>query len=203
MGTQRERPDLRGRDRAARTDAPAFGQPAIGLNAHEPLDAFAAAKVLDPRLFEARAHPQPNRQNEWFHVDGLNPGIGHQHVHDDHLAFAAVGFNALWRSNRGRVHRSRRYVAWQQTAGWQLKLQRPSKIQGPVAINIAAGRPDQRKRDLDNIATKAVLDQLVAHQVTEDDLQGLRIAAGWDAIVPPGTLKITVEPALVMACAKA
>lgn len=44
---------------------------------------------------------------------------------------------ALWRSNRGRVHLSRRYVAWLQDAGWQLKLQRPGKIQGSPVIRQA------------------------------------------------------------------
>jgi hypothetical protein len=36
-----------------------------------------------------------------------------------------------------------------------LNLQRPGLIVGPVIVVVAAGRPDQRKRDLDNIATKA------------------------------------------------
>ncbi len=62
------------------------------------------------------------------------------------------------------VHRSRRYVAWLQDAGWQLRLQRPGKIQGPVAISIAAGRPDQRRRDLDNVAGKANSDLLTARR---------------------------------------
>lgn len=28
--------------------------------------------------------------------------------------------NSLWRSNRGKVHRSRRYVEWLKSAGWVL-----------------------------------------------------------------------------------
>ena len=35
---------------------------------------------------------------------------------------------------------------------------RGREIPGPVTINVAAGRPDQRKRGLDNIAGKAALD---------------------------------------------
>jgi hypothetical protein len=30
-----------------------------------------------------------------------------------------------------------------------------------------------------------------------------RITAGWDANITPGTVRVIVEPALVMACAKA
>jgi len=46
----------------------------------------------------------------------------------------------------------------------------PARIAGAVAITIAAGKPDdRRRRDLDNIATKAVLDLLTAHQVIADD----------------------------------
>jgi len=107
--------------------------------------------------------------------------------------------NALWRSNRGRVHRSRHYLAWLKEAGWQLKLQRPRKTPGPVAITIAAGRPDQRKRDLDNIATKAVLDLLTAHQLIEDDSRVASITASWDNTVSAGVVLVTVEPAMAAA----
>ena len=110
--------------------------------------------------------------------------------------------NALWRSNRCRVHRSRRYLAWLKEAGWQLKLQKPGKMRGPVVLTIAAGRPDQRKRDLDNIATKAILDLLTAHQVIGDDHFVVKVTASWDATIPPGTLRITVEPTMVMASAE-
>jgi hypothetical protein len=40
-------------------------------------------------------------------------------------------------------------VAWLQAAGWELKLQKPARITGPVQVSVAAGRPDRRKRDLD------------------------------------------------------
>ena len=43
------------------------------------------------------------------------------------------------------------------------ELQGLRKIPGPVSVTVVAGRPDRRKRDLDNIATKAVLDLLTAY----------------------------------------
>jgi crossover junction endodeoxyribonuclease RusA len=103
--------------------------------------------------------------------------------------------NRLWRAGRGRVYRSPRYEAWLKEAGWELAIQRPARITGQVSIVIAAGRPDRRRRDLDNIATKACLDLLVAHRVIEDDSLVASITSCWSADVAPGRLRVEVEPA--------
>ena len=58
---------------------------------------------------------------------------------------------------------------WQRTAGWELRAQRPGRVKGQVEISMALGRPDNRKRDLDNAATKAALDLLVEYQVISCD----------------------------------
>ncbi len=55
--------------------------------------------------------------------------------------------NRLWRTGRGRIHRSSTYEDWCTAAGWELKLQRPGRVEGPVEVRIALGRPDNRKRD--------------------------------------------------------
>jgi Holliday junction resolvase RusA-like endonuclease len=62
---------------------------------------------------------------------------------------------------------------------------------------------DQRKRDLDNIATKAVLDLLTAHGVIEYDANVVKVTASWNATTPPGMVRVTIEPVMVMAYAKA
>jgi Holliday junction resolvase RusA-like endonuclease len=67
------------------------------------------------------------------------------------------------------MHRSRRYVAWPQEAGRELKLLRPCKIRAQWPSLSPPAKPDKRKRDLDNIASKAILDLMVAHQVISDD----------------------------------
>jgi len=103
--------------------------------------------------------------------------------------------NRLWRSNRGRVHRSPRYDAWRKEAGWLLAIQRPIRVTGPVAISIAAGRPDRRRRDLDNIATKACLDLLTLHGVIQDDSLVVAISSRWDDAVAPGRIVVAVEAA--------
>ena len=46
---------------------------------------------------------------------------------------------ALWRSNRGRVHKSKRYTDRKRVAGWELVAQRP----GPVQVT--AGHQDRRR----------------------------------------------------------
>jgi Holliday junction resolvase RusA-like endonuclease len=107
--------------------------------------------------------------------------------------------NSLWRSNRGRVHRSSGYEAWRKSAGCELKLQRPPRVDGPVEVSIALGRPDNRKRDLDNAAGKAVLDLLVTHQVITDDSLVTSITSRWDTEVPPGRAIIIVRSAIAVA----
>jgi Holliday junction resolvase RusA-like endonuclease len=107
----------------------------------------------------------------------------------------APSVNSLWRSARGRVWKSRRYVAWLKESGWTLKLQKPKRITGPVAVTVAAGKPDKRRRDLDNIATKAVLDLLTQMAVIEDDRFVVKLSAAWDEAVPAGTVRVTITSA--------
>src|SRR5262245_52562479 len=94
--------------------------------------------------------------------------------------------NRLWRTGCRRIFRSKTYEAWRKAAGWELAIQRPGSITGPVKITVAAGRPDRRKRDLDNIATKAVLDLLTLHGVIDDDTSVVKITASWEYAIPPG-----------------
>jgi crossover junction endodeoxyribonuclease RusA len=106
--------------------------------------------------------------------------------------------NQIWRSARGRVFRSKPYVAWLRQAGWQLAVQRPRLVAGPVDIVIAAGKPDRRRRDVDDLP-KAILDLLTLHRVLEDDSQVMKLTASWDNSVPPGVVRVTVECAMAMA----
>jgi crossover junction endodeoxyribonuclease RusA len=99
--------------------------------------------------------------------------------------------NRLWRAGRGRVYRSKRYMSWCRDAGWELNLQRPSRLTGAVVVTIAAGKPDKRRRDIDNLA-KSTLDLLVAHQVIEDDAKLVSITSRWDETIAPGRIAVTV-----------
>jgi Holliday junction resolvase RusA-like endonuclease len=103
--------------------------------------------------------------------------------------------NRLWRVGRRRVFCSPQYIAWLRTAGWELLTQRPARFTGPVRISIAAGRPDRRRRDLDNIATKALLDLLVAHRVIDDDSLVAAISSKWDDNVAAGRVHVDIRRA--------
>jgi Holliday junction resolvase RusA-like endonuclease len=111
----------------------------------------------------------------------------------------APSANRLWRSGRGRVYRSSAYEDWRKEAGWELKAQRPGRVEGSVEVTITAGKPDGRRRDLDNIAGKALLDLLVEHQVIADDSLVASISSRWDLTVPPGRAIIIVKPAMAEA----
>ncbi len=68
-------------------------------------------------------------------------------------------------------------------------------MDGPVEISIAAGRPDNRRRDADNLP-KALLDLLVVHQVIEDDSKAVDVRTRWDDLVPAGRAIIIVKGAM-------
>lgn len=86
--------------------------------------------------------------------------------------------NALYRANRGRVHKSGRYVKWLRDAGYLALAQKPGGITGAYKLSIDAVRPDKRKRDLDNLF-KATSDLLVTIGVVGDDSECEMISARW------------------------
>jgi Holliday junction resolvase RusA-like endonuclease len=70
------------------------------------------------------------------------------------------------------------------TAGWEIVLQKPKPITGPVSVTISAGRPDKRLRDVDNLP-KAILDLFVAHRLLTDDSQVVSITCAGVMPRPP------------------
>jgi Holliday junction resolvase RusA-like endonuclease len=72
-----------------------------------------------------------------------------------------------------------RYRDWQTEAGWMLKSQHPRRISGNYRLHVEVARPDNRRRDLDNIGFKAVCDLLVKHGVLQDDSLAMEISAKW------------------------
>ena len=91
---------------------------------------------------------------------------------------------------KGRI-KADRYVSWANAAGWDLKAAKPVPVLGKVVISILLGRPDNRRRDLDNLA-KAPLDLLQEHGVIEDDSLVQRLTLAW---APITGCQITVEAA--------
>ena len=79
--------------------------------------------------------------------------------------------NTYWRTFRGRVLISAKGREYRETVGDQMMLQRMVKhFTKQLKVEIEAWRPDNRKRDLDNLL-KAVLDGLTHAGVYNDDSQ--------------------------------
>jgi crossover junction endodeoxyribonuclease RusA len=76
--------------------------------------------------------------------------------------------NGLFANAGKRRIKSAAYKMWLADAEEQLLKQRFNKHTKPCAINIFATKPDNRRRDIDNIA-KGILDLLVTKKVLEDD----------------------------------
>jgi Holliday junction resolvase RusA-like endonuclease len=87
----------------------------------------------------------------------------------------------MYRTSNGIHHKSARYRKWEEEAYAALLQQRPwPRLTGPVEIAVTYGRPDKRKRDLDNLM-KATLDFLRAPNVKiiQDDSLVQRITIAW------------------------
>lgn len=103
--------------------------------------------------------------------------------------------NHIWKKTPTGMRISKGYEDWQLLAGHALNRQKPSKIAGAYKLTIQASRPDKRRRDLDNIAFKAINDLLVKHGVVEDDSLCEMLSARW---VSSGEgVCVRVEPAAV------
>lgn len=79
--------------------------------------------------------------------------------------------------NGGRA-KTKRYADWAKQAGWQVKAQKPPRIEGPFSLDIVVDRPDKRKRDISNLI-KALEDVLVDTGVVEDDSHCQEISIRW------------------------
>lgn len=90
----------------------------------------------------------------------------------------------------GRV-KTKAYRAWFKLAATQIRLQRGRLIPGPVEIAIRITRPDNRRRDIDNLS-KAVLDLMVAMAIIEDDSRVVKCTTEWGAKEPTPVAYVTV-----------
>jgi Holliday junction resolvase RusA-like endonuclease len=89
--------------------------------------------------------------------------------------------NAIWRSGRRRVFRSKAYTNWIAAADATVMANRqmPKKrIEGPFAAHVTLSRKHSRG-DLDNRATKALLDFLQSREIIRNDSDCQRVTAEW------------------------
>lgn len=86
-------------------------------------------------------------------------------------------------ARNGRV-KTERYENWIVAAKQEWLKQRPGKwkFKGAVAVLYEIGRPDNRKRDLDNLS-KSLGDFLSAQGIIEDDSQIVDLRLRWADVV--------------------
>ena len=91
--------------------------------------------------------------------------------------------NAVWRSNRGRVHKSKKYTDWLAEAWgcWleQKPAQKVKSIKGRYTLEIILSPPDKRLRDLGNY-DKGLSDFLQTHGIIENDYLCRKLSLAWD-----------------------
>lgn len=99
-------------------------------------------------------------------------------------------WNRLYRIARNRFYKHRDYVEWQRWATIAVTDQvMPRRFDGAVKVTCRVGRPDRRKRDLDN-AIKAVGDLLPLLGFIENDHQIHHWDVAWDERNKNGVLVI-------------
>jgi Holliday junction resolvase RusA-like endonuclease len=101
--------------------------------------------------------------------------------------------NRLWRNVPGKgTLKSGHYRLWLTEALATLRAQRAPTLMGPYRLTISAVRPDNRKRDLDNIA-KPISDALKDAGVIEGDHLAKSILLMWSDAQPVKGGAITVH----------
>lgn len=100
--------------------------------------------------------------------------------------------NRYWRTFQGRMIISAEGRSYRKAVADQVLIQRGAKhYDQKLKVEIEAFRPDNRRRDLDNLL-KAVLDSLTHAGVWEDDSNIVDLRIYWADIVG-GMLKVKVS----------
>lgn len=100
--------------------------------------------------------------------------------------------NQMWRMFRNRLIISKVGREYRKAVAEQIQIQDAAKeLKGALRVSIVAYRPDNRKRDLDNLY-KGVLDSLTHAKVWEDDSQIVDLRICWGESIG-GYLKVEVE----------
>ena len=100
--------------------------------------------------------------------------------------------NKYWRTFQGRMIISAEGRSYRKAVADQVLIQRGAKhYAGKLRVNIEAFRPDNRRRDLDNLL-KAVLDGCTHAGVWEDDSNIVDLRIYWANTIG-GMLKVKVS----------
>lgn len=98
------------------------------------------------------------------------------------LPFPIPVNNMYGNSPRGGRRMTQKYLTWRRVAATEIMAQRPAwaikAIDGPVRLHVSLQRPDNKKRDLDNLL-KCIQDVLVKMRTIQDDQWIHEIHADW------------------------
>lgn len=88
-----------------------------------------------------------------------------------------------------------RYSDWRTAAGWEVRKQvkSSSMIEGPFVFNVSFVRPNQRRRDLDNML-KGLLDLSKELGFIKDDSDTAELHARWTTKGP--AVRVQIVPCL-------
>ena len=86
--------------------------------------------------------------------------------------------NSLFANRKGGRRKTDTYLLWLANAEEMLLRQHRNYHTGKVAVNIFVKKPDNRRRDLDNLA-KSVLDFLVKQSIIVDDSKIMILHMAW------------------------
>lgn len=86
--------------------------------------------------------------------------------------------NRLWRNVNGKTLKSAEYRSWLSAMAWHCAAQGEKPIEGPFTAHIMVNRPDERRRDIDNL-TKPIMDALTASAAIKDDGLCQKLTIEW------------------------
>lgn len=99
--------------------------------------------------------------------------------------------NTYWRQFNGRAILSEKGRQYRRAVMVLCLQQKIETITAPIKVEILAYRPDNRKRDLDNLL-KAALDGMAKGMIYEDDSQIRDLNIKWADTIG-GMLKVKIE----------
>lgn len=94
--------------------------------------------------------------------------------------------NRLWRAVDGKVLKSEAYREWTASIVPELRAQAGVKrMRAAYEMTVELGKPDNRRRDLDNVGSKALSDALCQAGIVKDDSLCQSLTLRW--VSAPGT----------------
>jgi len=103
--------------------------------------------------------------------------------------------NHTWRKGRGRVFLSEQTKTFRKAvASIVLASRMPRPALGALEVTVTLYPPDNRRRDADNFAGKALFDALTLAGVWADDSQIRKQTTTWGDVVKGGCVKVEIIP---------